>query len=611
MKTIKLSFVLFLTACFTLTAQPPQAFKYKAIAKDEWGVPLPSKDVSLRFTIYQGIGDVNPVYVEVHQTMTTKTGLMDVNIGEGISQLSTFSDIDWGADDYYIKIEMDPKGGSDYRLEDESHQLLSVPYALFAGNVVNNNDADSDPGNELITSMVLNGTYLEIYEGGVLTMIDLSSLQDGTQDADADPLNEIQDLQLTGNILTITNNGSPFQVDLGLFLDNTDEQTLSLTGQELSISDGNTVVLTDNTEDADADPTNEIQVLSLEGNILELSSNGEPVQIDLTPYLDNTDEQSLMLNGHTLEISGGNSVQLPDTVNDADADPTNEIQELTFTETTLSISGGNTVDLASLQDGVNDADHSTTNEIQRLSYDGSTLSISGGNSVDLGYSSGISGEIDAQRFNWLETQMFLQFGSFTDYRDGTEYGVIQFGDQLWMTENMKYYIDPQSCEGGMPCQQFYDQDSTLYWPYGRQYNYTTAQNVCPAGWHIPTDEEWMLLELNMGMLEEHLTDIGPRGFSDYMAYRDLEDWALNLHLQDGVGDEQISYTIPIPDITFWSFIAFDKAGYSFDLPRTFYRSPRMEVERFQIGDHGAPESLYFVRCIKDYSPAYIIPSVGH
>ena len=145
----------FLLAAVTLNAQPPQAMKYKAMAKNEWGLPLPNKTISLRFTIYQGSEYGTPVFIEIHQTTTNKFGLMDVNIGEGTPQSGAFSDIDWGADDYYLKIELDPRGGDNFRLEDGSHQLLSVPYALFAGGVLNNDDNDADPANELINSVVL------------------------------------------------------------------------------------------------------------------------------------------------------------------------------------------------------------------------------------------------------------------------------------------------------------------------------------------------------------------------------------------------------------------------------------------------------------------------
>jgi len=258
MKTFKLLLILLVTATVTLTAQPPQAMKYKAIAKDEWGVPLPNKNISIRFTIYQGSEYGTAVYSETHQTTTDKFGLMDVNIGQGSPSFGTFSDIDWGADNYYIQIELDPKGGTDFSLETGSQQLLSVPYAFYAGDVFNDGDNDTDPQNELITNLYLNGTYLEITEGGTLTIIDLSGLQDGNEDADADPTNEIQDLQLADDILTITGNGTATEIDLSAYLDDTDTQ---LTEEEVDAMVADNGYLTGFTE-VDGDVTNEIQDLS-------------------------------------------------------------------------------------------------------------------------------------------------------------------------------------------------------------------------------------------------------------------------------------------------------------------------------------------------------------
>ena len=76
--------------------------------------------------------------------------------------------------------------------------------------------------NELITNAYLSGTLLTLQEGGITTLVDLSGLQDGFEDADADPENEIQDLQLVDNILTITKNGTATEIDLSVYLDDTD-----------------------------------------------------------------------------------------------------------------------------------------------------------------------------------------------------------------------------------------------------------------------------------------------------------------------------------------------------------------------------------------------------
>lgn len=141
---------------------------------------------------------------------------------------------------------------------------------VLVGNGIGSDD-------QTITNFQLTGTSLQIdIEDGNSATVDLSSLQDGVNDADADPANEIQDLSFnaTTNILTITNNGSATDVDLTPYLDNTDAQTLTLTGQNLAISNGNSITLTDNVNDADSDPTNELQTISETGNTVTLSNGG-------------------------------------------------------------------------------------------------------------------------------------------------------------------------------------------------------------------------------------------------------------------------------------------------------------------------------------------------
>jgi uncharacterized protein (TIGR02145 family) len=394
-------------------AQPPQAIKYKAIARDNHGHLLINQWVDVNIAILQGSENGITVFSEEHRIRTTNFGVMELEIGRGNIISGSMEAIDWGADDYYIRIEMDPQGHGHCTIVGTA-QLLSVPYAFYAGSAGNNDDADADPQNELITDAVLNGTFLEITEGGMLTLVDLSGLLEGVQDADpdptnelqdiylsgtelsitggssvdlsmlpdnvedadADPENEIQDLQLAGNILTITRNGTPSQIDLSVYFDNTDDQTLSITDHELSIEGGNTVTLPDLVEDADADPGNELQDLELAGDELTLSQDATPV--DLSRYLDNTDDQNLSINDHELSIEGGNTITLPDAVDDADADPENELQDISLSGTSLSISGGSSVDLSILQDG-----YEPDTDDQILTISGHELSISEGNTITL------------------------------------------------------------------------------------------------------------------------------------------------------------------------------------------------------------------------------------
>lgn len=145
MKRIILLTLLVMAGSMVIWSQVPQAMNYKAVAKDDWGVALPNKTISLRVTILQDSETGEVVYQETHTTATNKFGLMDVEIGKGTPGIGSFNMIDWSTGVYYIQIEMDPNGGSNFRLEDTAHQLLSVPYAMYAGSSGNSVFSETDP----------------------------------------------------------------------------------------------------------------------------------------------------------------------------------------------------------------------------------------------------------------------------------------------------------------------------------------------------------------------------------------------------------------------------------------------------------------------------------
>lgn len=115
----------------TIVAQAPQAFKYQTVARDNTGNILASKNVSFRISLLQGSIFGTNVYSETQTATTNQFGLANLNIGQGTVVSGTFSTINWGNNSYFVKIEFDPAGGSNYVLMGTS-QLLSVPYALYA-----------------------------------------------------------------------------------------------------------------------------------------------------------------------------------------------------------------------------------------------------------------------------------------------------------------------------------------------------------------------------------------------------------------------------------------------------------------------------------------------
>lgn len=89
-----------------------------------------------------------------------------------------------------------------------------------------------------------------------------------TVEVDGSTSNEIQDLSLSGNTLSLT--GDPSTVNLSAYLDNTDAQTLSTGSNSLAISNGNSVTV-------DTDPTNDILTTTNAGG--DLSGTFSNLQI--------------------------------------------------------------------------------------------------------------------------------------------------------------------------------------------------------------------------------------------------------------------------------------------------------------------------------------------
>jgi len=147
----------------TILAQAPQSFKYQAIARDAEGNILSNKTINLRISIVSGIATGDAVFTETHKVQSNQFGILTLAIGTGEVINGYFSRIDWSRGNYFVSLDIDENGGTDFKPMGSS-QLLSVPYALYAkesgtsASLSTGSSGSSKLGNDWITTGL--NTYL-------------------------------------------------------------------------------------------------------------------------------------------------------------------------------------------------------------------------------------------------------------------------------------------------------------------------------------------------------------------------------------------------------------------------------------------------------------------
>lgn len=257
----------------------PQGIKYQAVARDFTGEELANHDIYVKLSIISGSTGGDVHWIENHTVTTNKFGLFILTVGQGARA--------GGLQDEF----------SDIQWGDGVHFLKVEIKFREDGEYLNMGTAQF-----MSVPYALYAEYSASGPGGEYGDPD---------DNDKDPTNEIQSLSL-----------------------DTDENELLLKN-----SDGST----QSSLPIDYQNENEIQDLLLNDNILQITKNTDANPVNLTPYLDNTDDQTLYIDGDSIGISQGNKVSLEKFYDDTDE------QTLTLEDDSIRISGGNAIDITGLE----------------------------------------------------------------------------------------------------------------------------------------------------------------------------------------------------------------------------------------------------------------------
>ena len=136
MKNFSLFLFLILSLAGTAIAQVPQGIPYQAVTRNAQGQPLASRSVKVLFSVLDSTATGTAVYVETHPTSTTALGLFAVNVGMGTPTTGNFSNINWGFNSKFLKVELDTTASGNNYIDLGTQQMMSVPYALYAGSAI-------------------------------------------------------------------------------------------------------------------------------------------------------------------------------------------------------------------------------------------------------------------------------------------------------------------------------------------------------------------------------------------------------------------------------------------------------------------------------------------
>jgi hypothetical protein len=135
MRRIVYSTLLFLLLSLSALAQNG-GINFQGMARTAAGEPLANQKISLRLSVLLNSESGTVEYSETKEATTSGQGIFSVVVGDGsiLTKTGNFSDINWKNSPKFLKVEMDPSGGTNFALLGTS-RLQAVPFAYYANGV--------------------------------------------------------------------------------------------------------------------------------------------------------------------------------------------------------------------------------------------------------------------------------------------------------------------------------------------------------------------------------------------------------------------------------------------------------------------------------------------
>ena len=130
-------------------------------------------------------------------------------------------------------------------------------------------------------------------------------------------------------------------------------------------------------------------------------------------------------------------------------------------------------------------------------------------------------------------------GALTVNYNGYDYLLVEIGEQCWFRENLRTenYTNGDSIPSGLSNSEWstasfgasaiYGENPSNLETFGRLYNWLAvndSRGLCPSGWHVPADSEWMVLEMTLGMSDSLVGLTGWRGTDQGTQIKSTYSW---------------------------------------------------------------------------------------